>query len=111
PQRRPPLLTGRSKPVLALIYTAELTLDPEDREAFLQWYAFRHAPDLYPIGFQGCSCYQAVVGDMTFLDIYEIPGLEIFDGRAYAAMAERDVYAAEILAKRRDKAHTIYRQQ
>ncbi|MGF7162876.1 hypothetical protein FHS85_004534 [Rhodoligotrophos appendicifer] len=92
----------------SLIYTAELLLDQEDREPFLQWYAYRHAPDLFPIGFQVCTCYQAVIGDMTFLDIYEIPEWEIFTGRPYARMAEKDVYAGEVLAKRRDKAHTLY---
>lgn len=105
-------LRKRSKAAMPpLIYTAELTLDPADQQPFLEWYAFRHAPDLYPIGFQACTCYRAEVGDMTFLDIYEIPGIEIFDGRAYAAMAERDPYAAEILARRSDKAHTVYEQR
>jgi hypothetical protein len=97
--------------VLPLLYTAELALDDADTEAFLQWYAYRHAPDLFPIGFQVCTCYRAVVGDMTFLDIYEIPSWDIFTSRAYARMAERDRYAAEILARRRNKAHTIYEQR
>lgn len=94
-----------------LLYTAELALDPDDREAFLRWYAFRHAPDLYAIGFCTCTCYQAIVGDMTFFDIYEIDSLDMFDSPGYARMAERDVYAAEILDRRRDKAHAIYEQR
>jgi hypothetical protein len=94
-----------------LLYTAELTLDPGDEEPFLKWYAYRHAPDLYPIGFQVCTCYRAVTGDMTFLDVYEIPGLEIFDSSAYERMAKNDLYAGPLLERRRDKAHTIYEQR
>ncbi|WP_417426861.1 hypothetical protein [Hoeflea sp.] len=93
-----------------LLYTAELALNPEDRKDFLDWYAYRHAPDLYAIGFKVCTCYQAIIGDMTFFDLYEIDGLEVFDSAGYARMAANDLYAAEILARRRDKAHTLYRQ-
>jgi hypothetical protein len=97
--------------VSSLLYTAELSLDPEDRHAFLQWYAYKHAPDLFPIGFQSCACYEAVMGDMTYFDIYEIPSREIFNSPGYRRMNELDVYAVDILAKRRDKAHTLYQHQ
>ena len=92
----------------SLLYTAELALNEEDIQPFLDWYAYRHAPDLYPIGFQSCACYRATIGDMTFFDIYEIPAWEIFMKPAYGLMAERDVYAADILSKRLNKAHTLY---
>lgn len=93
-----------------LLYTAELDLDPEDRSQFLDWYAYRHAPDLYALGFKVCTCYQAISGDMIFFDLYEIDGLQVFDSPEYARMARSDVYASEILSRRRNKAHTLYRQ-
>lgn len=98
-------------PLALLLYTAELKLDPSDEEPFLDWYAYRHAPDLYSLGFKVCTCYRAVIGDMTFLDLYEIPGLKIFDSSGYALMAKNDRYAAPILERRRDKAHTLYEQR
>jgi hypothetical protein len=93
-----------------LLYTAELDLAEPHIRPFLDWYAYRHAPDLVPLGFQSSACYGVTGGDMNLFDIYEIPGHEIFSGPGYARMNLRDDYAAEILAKRRNKAHTIYEQ-
>ena len=93
-----------------LLYTAELDLAAEDMESFKQWYAFRHAPDVYQAGFQTCTCYQAEQGDMNFLDIYEMPDWSIFETARYQGMQGRDPYMAPLMAKRRNKAHTIYRQ-
>lgn len=92
----------------SLLYTAELDLAEDDIAPFLSWYAFRHAPDLYPLGFQTCACYRTVGGDMNLFDIYQIPGVELFSEPGYRRMNARDHYAARILEKRRNKAHTIY---
>jgi hypothetical protein len=95
----------------SLLYTAELDLAEEDVRPFLDWYAFRHAPDLFPLGFASCACYRTADGDMNLFDIYEIPGHDLFTAPGYRRMNGRDPYAAPILATRRNKAHTIYTQQ
>lgn len=94
----------------SLLYTAELDLAEEDVRPFLDWYAYRHVPDLFPLGFESCACYRTEGGDMNLFDIYEIPGHEVFAHPGYRRMNERDRYAAPILAKRRAKAHTLYTQ-
>ena len=94
----------------SLLYTAELDLAEEDIRPFLDWYAYRHVPDLFPLGFRSCACYRTLGGDMNLFDVYEIPGHEVFSHPGYRRMNERDRHAPPILAKRRKKAHTIYRQ-
>lgn len=93
-----------------LLYTAELDLAGADIEPFRQWYANRHAPDVYQCGFLTCTCYQAVEGDMNLFDIYEIPDTAVFRTPRYQGMRERDPYMAPLMAKRRNKAHTLYTQ-
>ena len=97
-------------PLSSLLYTAELDLAEPDIKPFLDWYAYRHAPDLVPLGFESSACYGTTGGDVNLFDIYEIPNHDLFYGVGYRRMNERDNYAAPILEKRRNKAHTIYRQ-
>jgi hypothetical protein len=94
----------------SLLYTAELDLEPADVEPFLQWYAFRHAPDVYQAGFQSCTCYRVLDGDMTFFDLYELPAWSLFETPRYTGMRGRDPYMDALMAKRRNKAHTVYDQ-
>jgi hypothetical protein len=96
--------------MMPLLYTAELDLADPDIAPFLDWYAYRHVPDLFPLGFQSCACYRTLGGDMNLFDIYEIPDHAVFTHPGYRRMNERDRYAPPLLAKRRQKAHTIYRQ-
>ena len=92
------------------LYTSELDIDDEHIDAFANWYAFRHAPDIYQIGFDVCTSYRGIAGDMTILDLYEIDSADIFDTPQYRSIAHTDPYSTEILAKRRRKAHTVYSQ-
>lgn len=94
-----------------LLYTAELDLAEADIPAFRDWYAFRHAPDVYQAGFLTCTCYQATQGDMNFLDIYEMADWSIFETPRYLGMRGRDPYMGPLMEKRRNKAHTVYEQQ
>ena len=94
----------------SLLYTAELDLAEPDMKPFLDWYANRHAPDLFPIGFKSCACYRTDDDRMNLFDIYEIEGHGIFAGAGYARLKVRDKYAAPIESTRRNKAHTIYEQ-
>src|ERR1051326_8406244 len=95
---------------IALLYAAELDLDEADVEPFLQWYAFRHEPDVYQVGFSRCSCYRVAGGDMNLFDLYELPSWDLFETPAYRAMRGRDPYMDALMARRRAKAHTVYDQ-
>lgn len=92
------------------LYTSELAIAEEHLDAFVQWYAFRHAPDIYQIGFDVCTSYRGVAGDMTVLDLYEIDSVDIFDTPQYRTIAQTDPYSAEVLSHRTDKAHSVYSQ-
>ena len=91
-----------------LLYTSELEIDAAHIPAFLEWYAYRHAPDIYQIGFRACTCYRSVAGEMTLLDLYEIDSTDIFDTPQYRSIAPSDPYSSEVLVHRRAKAHTVY---
>ena len=92
------------------LYTSELDIPEEHIDAFVNWYAFRHAPDIYQIGFDVCTCYRGIAGDMMILDLYEIDSVDIFDTPQYRTIAQTDPYSAAILAHRSNKAHTVYSQ-
>jgi len=94
-----------------LLYTAELDLHPADIEAFLQWYAFRHAPDVYEVGLLSCTCYRVAGSDMNLFDLYELPDWSLFETARYQGMRGRDPYMDALMQKRRNKAHTIYDQR
>ena len=92
------------------LYTSELDIAEEHIDAFVNWYAFRHAPDIYQIGFDVCTSYRGIAGDMMIMDLYEIDSVDIFDTPQYRGIAQNDPYSAAILAHRGNKAHTIYSQ-
>jgi hypothetical protein len=68
-----------------LLYTAELDLPDADIEPFKQWYASRHAPDVYHSGFLTCTCYRMRGGDMNLFDLYELQDWAIFEHPRYLA--------------------------
>lgn len=90
------------------LYTSELDIAEEHLAAFVQWYAFRHAPDIYQIGFDVCTSYRGVAGDMAILDLYEIDSVDIFDTPRYRAIAPADPYFDAVLSHRTAKAHSVY---
>lgn len=92
------------------LYTSELDIPEEHIDAFVNWYAFRHAPDIYQIGFDVCTSYRGIAGDMMIMDLYEIDSVDIFDTPQYRGIAQSDPYSAALLAHRSNKAHTIYSQ-
>jgi hypothetical protein len=91
-----------------ILYTAELDLPTADLDAFAAWYAGRHAPDLYRAGFQVCTSYRAVEGDMNVLNLYQLPSWEIFESPLYRAIGPKDAYGNAVTAGARDKANTPY---
>ena len=75
------------------LYVVELEMPPAHIDEFTEWFAFRHAVDLFKSGFQNCSCYRAVEGGMNLCDIYDLQPGDILDRcvpeRAQARPAQR----------------------
>lgn len=94
-----------------LLYTAELDLAEADVRPFLDWYAYRHAPDVYEVGLLSCTCYRVFGGDMNLFDLYELPDWSLFETPRYQGMRGRDPYMGPLMEKRRNKAHTVYEQR
>ena len=101
--------TSKKHPTRKL-YTSELDLPEEHMRPFFDWYAYRHAPDIYQIGFEVCASYRATEGDMSIFDLYEINTVDVFDTAKYRAVSANDPYSAPLLANRTAKAHSIYSQ-
>jgi hypothetical protein len=98
-------MTGR------VLYTAENEYPPADIPAFLEWYAFRHAPDVLRAGFPNCATYRAVEGGFNLMGVYELESLAIFDSPAYKGMQPRDPYRAGVAARTLQRGHTLYVQR
>ena len=101
--------TSRNHPHRKL-YTSELDLPEEYIKPFFDWFAYRHAPDIYQIGFEVCTSYRAVEGDMAIFDLYEINTTDVFDTTKYRAVSANDPYSAKLLSHRKEKAHSVYSQ-
>jgi len=93
-----------------LLYTSELDLPEQHIKPFFDWYAYRHAPDIYQIGFEVCTSYRGIEGDMSIFDLYEIDTVDVFDTAKYRAVSANDPYSGPLLANRTAKAHSIYSQ-
>jgi hypothetical protein len=91
-----------------IVYVAELNIPPAELPVFSAWYAGRHAPDLYQLGFRTCTSYRAVEGAMDVIDVYEAATWDIVASEGYRRMKARDAYAAPACAGRTDWTHTIY---
>ena len=97
------------------LYTSEMDFDEDQIEAFANWYAFRHGPDLYQAGAQICTSYRSVTGTMTIMDLYEIKSCDFFATPEYRNIKHYDPYVAEILRTRgrlgsQAKAQNVYEQ-
>jgi hypothetical protein len=91
-----------------IFYVAELDISDEALPDFSAWYACRHAPDLYALGFLSCTSYRAIEGAMAVVDMYEADDWEIVASEPYRRMKQRDLHAAPALRGRTDFTHTIY---
>ncbi|MEO3474955.1 hypothetical protein AAFN86_24055 [Roseomonas sp. CAU 1739] len=91
-----------------IIYVAELDIPAAALPPFYDWYAGRHAPDLYQLGFRTCTSYRGVEGSMDVIDVYEAANWDIVASEGYRRMKARDAHAAPACAGRTDWTHTIY---
>jgi hypothetical protein len=96
-----------------ILYIAEVDY-PAEHSAhhgkWNDWYAHRHAPDLFKLGARSVSSYRPVVGGLAALNVYEIPDSSVFKTPAYKGMTPKDPYAIETreLSAGEKRAQTLY---
>ncbi len=90
-----------------MFYTSELEYAPKDIAPFLQWYSGRHSADLFRAGFYTTTCYRAVTGGLTIVDMYQADTWDVFTGDGYK-VRDKDPYAKERLAPRTGNVNTVY---
>ena len=96
-----------------ILYIAEVDYPAEHSAPhgkWNDWYAHRHAPDLFKLGARSVSSYRPVVGGLAALNVYEIPDSAVFKSAAYAGMTPKDPYALETreLSAGKKRAQTLY---
>lgn len=96
-----------------ILYIAEVDYPAEHSAPhgkWNDWYAHRHAPDLFKLGARSVSSYRAVVGGLAALNVYEIPDSAVFTTPAYKGMTPKDPYAIETreLSAGKKRAQTLY---
>lgn len=94
----------------AIFYTSELAYAPADIAPFLHWFSGRHSADLFRAGFYTTTCYRAVEGGLTIVDMYQALTWDVFTGEGYKAR-DKDPYAKQLLAPRTANVSTVYRYQ
>lgn len=96
-----------------ILYIAEVDYPAEHHAPngrWNNWYAHRHAPDLFKLGARSVASYRPVTGGLAALNVYQIPDSEVFKTSAYAAMTPKDPYAIETrdLSAGKKRAQTLY---
>ncbi len=96
-----------------ILYIAEVDYPAEHSAPhgrWNDWYAHRHAPDLFKLGARSVASYRPVVGGLAALNVYEIPDSGVFQTPAYKGMTPKDPYAIETrdLSAGRKRAQTLY---
>ena len=69
-----------------LLFTSRFNIPPGTAERFEQWCDTRHFPDLLDAGFHSAATFKSVQGEPEYLQLFEIPDLDIFDSPAFGEM-------------------------
>jgi len=96
-----------------IIYTAEMDYGEKERGrhgVFTDWYANRHAPDLFKLGARSVAGYQPVIGGLAVMSVYQFRDSDVFLTPAYPKMRDGDLYGPEVRATRvgGQSAQTLY---
>ena len=96
-----------------ILYTAEVDYPAEHHAPhgkWNDWYAHRHAPDLFKLGARSVASYRPVTGGLAVLNLYEMPDSAVFKTPAYIGMTPKDPYAPETreLSAGKKRAQTLY---
>ena len=99
-----------------ILYLAEVDYPAEHAAPhgkWNDWYAHRHAPDLFKLGARSVSSYRPVIGGLAALNVYEIPDAGVFKTPQYAQMTPKDPYAVQTreLSAGQKRAQTLYLEQ
>ena len=76
-----------------ILYIAEVDYPAEHSAPhgkWNDWYAHRHAPDLFKLGARSVSSYRPDVGGLAALNVYEIPDSAVFATPAYKGMTPKE---------------------
>lgn len=96
-----------------IIYTAEMDYGAQERGrhgVFTDWYANRHAPDLFKLGARSVAGYQPVIGGLAVMSVYQFRDSDVFLTPAYPKMRDGDLYGPVVRATRSGgkSAQTLY---
>jgi hypothetical protein len=96
-----------------ILYLAEMDYGEKERGrhgVFTDWYANRHAPDLFKLGARSVAGYQPVIGGLAVMSVYQFPDSDVFLTPAYPKMRDGDLYGPEVRATRSGgrSAQTLY---
>ena len=75
---------------LSMLYVVRGDVEPEFKDKNIEWCDTWHLPDLLEAGFWAATRYRCIEGEPEFLQLYEIPGTEIFDTDAYRYLCRCD---------------------
>jgi hypothetical protein len=96
-----------------ILYIAEVDYPAEHAAPhgkWNDWYAHRHAPDLFKLGARSVASYRPVIGGLAALNVYEIPDSGVFKSPQYIGMTPKDPYAVHTrdLSAGKKRAQTLY---
>jgi hypothetical protein len=96
--------------MLPTIYMSRMDVEEDYLDKFVAWCKGRHWPDLVSIGFHSANGYLSEVGGPLACNVYEIPGVHVFDGD-YTQIREVDE-ELKIIVREKISNHslTVYEQ-
>lgn len=69
-----------------LLFTSRFNIPTGAAERFEGWCDARHFPDLLDAGFHSAVTFKSVQGEPEYLQLFEIPDLDVFDSPAFGVM-------------------------
>ena len=73
-------------PDSAYIFTSRFNIPKGTAAKFEHWCNTKHLPDLLHAGFLSAAAFRSVQGEPEYLHLFEIPGMDVFESPAFAAM-------------------------
>lgn len=73
-----------------LMYIVRMDIATEMAEEANRWMNERHMSDLLAAGFYSAVRFRSLVGTPQYMNVYEIPDLDVFAAEAYLEVARKD---------------------
>lgn len=90
-----------------IFYTSEVDYSGGGLTDFIDWFAGRHAADLFKSGFYTCACYTALEGEYTIIDTYQAHTWDVFLSPGYKAR-DKDPYAKARVSPKKRGDNTVW---